>query len=262
LEFSWVTQLFQIMGFQLTNHLQVVCETDQQVVDSQLDPGMQSLVVKAVVQLNFQEGQFTMLYIDSLPDSQPPLVLAQLEQPKPQPERVLGLCYATPNAKGHDDFQGLSPDIWANRYFKRFENEIANTTGIIAVLTNPKHGTLVSIKNGVNYSYHPKEGYFGEDHASFLVEFEGKKVRVEYFFNVIDFITLGSEATDAFCNGKLMWKISALPTNETNFANLLNDAIDAFTGFGDLAGTTVGETTGLGLSAKITLESNAAGHGW
>lgn len=149
-----------------------------------------------------------MFYLDALPSDPQPLILAQLEQPVVQPERVLGLCYATPNAEGHDDFQSLSPDGWANRYIKRFEAQTITGTGQITILTKPTHGTLVSIKNGLNYSYYPQEGYFGEDHASFLVEFEGKKVRVEYFFNVIDFITLGSEATDAFCNGKLMWKIS------------------------------------------------------
>jgi hypothetical protein len=43
---------------------------------------------------------------------------------------------------------------------------------------------------------------------------------------------------------------------------LIASAQLTLTGFTDLASTAVGETTGQGLNAQITLDTNAAGHGW
>ena len=43
---------------------------------------------------------------------------------------------------------------------------------------------------------------------------------------------------------------------------LIANASQSLTGFSDLASTAVGETTGEGLTAQITLDTNAAGHNW
>ena len=43
---------------------------------------------------------------------------------------------------------------------------------------------------------------------------------------------------------------------------LIANASHSLTGFADLAATAIGETTGKGLTAQITLDTNSAGHGW
>ncbi|MFZ4528874.1 MAG: matrixin family metalloprotease, partial [Undibacterium curvum] len=47
-----------------------------------------------------------------------------------------------------------------------------------------------------------------------------------------------------------------------NLNAMLANASGSLTNFSDLAGTAVGQTTGQGKDAQITLDSNAAGHGW
>nr|WP_315483141.1 matrixin family metalloprotease [uncultured Undibacterium sp.] len=43
---------------------------------------------------------------------------------------------------------------------------------------------------------------------------------------------------------------------------MLANASYSINGFSDLTGSAVGETKGQGLNAQITLDTNAAGHGW
>ena len=47
-----------------------------------------------------------------------------------------------------------------------------------------------------------------------------------------------------------------------NLGALIASAHQTLTGFTDLPATALGQTTGEGTSAQITLDQNAAGHGW
>ena len=47
-----------------------------------------------------------------------------------------------------------------------------------------------------------------------------------------------------------------------NLSALIAGAQQSFTGFSNLPSTALGQTTGEGLSAQITLDTNAAGHNW
>ena len=69
---------------------------------------------------------------------------------------------------------------------------------------------------------------------------------------------------------ELKWKISSVPTSlesqqvlQNTYSNgLIGNATQAFNGFSDLYGTTLGEAIGTGPNAKITLDTDAAGYGW
>jgi Bacterial Ig domain len=257
------------LDFSATNPLlaEVSIVTSQKSSLDVLSLEMREVAEEAKKQLNLSEGDYTMFPLDLPPQAPQSFVIAAIEQAKQaqENERVIGYCHPVPNMTGnHDAFDSFPPTAMAMSYFKRYEQKTVNGQATITVLEQPKHGSLSSNSNDY-FLYAPAEGYFGKDQVTYLVEIGGYKVKVIQFIKVINKFTLGNTGYERNCaDTGTIWKISTTPTTnpETNFANLLNDAIDAFTGFRDLAGTTVGETTGLGLSAQITFDSNAAGHGW
>lgn len=141
----------------------------------------------------------------------------------------------------------------------------------VRILTKPKHGVLeiedhrLAVESSW-YRYRPKVGFEGTDRFVMQVEKSGIKVKIYYVIEV-----LGDEAAAGYCP-KERWKISSnLPTGTDDFSHwqttaslsaMLANASGSLTNFTDLTGTAVGETKGEGATAQITLDSNAAGHGW
>jgi hypothetical protein len=183
-------------------------------------------------------------------------------------KRALGICLPVNYRSGDPTYRDqVDPERAFRNYFYNYE-QIQIPKGyspVVELLSAPSHGEIVESRNtdgNIYRSYVPKVGFTGEDKAVFQVAYEGKIVKIIYVLKVTELPVGANGVDDKVCPEGFRWKISTTPTNETDFANLLNDANDAFTGFWDLAGTTVGETTGLGLSAQITFDSNAAGNGW
>ena len=100
------------------------------------------------------------------------------------------------------------------------------------------------------------------------MEVNGKQIKVVYFIQVLETSVLGNTGRMDACSdyGTNLWKISSLPTGTDSttitYSNLINSAVDAFKGFSDLPAGEVGNTTGEGANASITLDTNAAGYGW
>ena len=164
------------------------------------------------------------------------------------------------------------------------------------VIQSPMHGTL----NGSDFYYRPNPRFLGNDKIVYLVSGQGPdgkthSVKLTYFVKVIKDFTRKAYQSDltpevqqkmrlAFCGGRPeAWLISSglsdqgafpaviqsTPVQEitawqraSKLSALLANASQSLISFGDLLGTAVGETTGQGLSAQITLDTNAAGHGW
>lgn len=84
----------------------------------------------------------------------------------------------------------------------------------VSVLKRPTHGVLENGGDG-NYAYFPEKGYIGKDRATLLVEVGGKKVKMEYFFRVMqsipqDYETGPSKYEESKCPKKVrVWKISS-----------------------------------------------------
>jgi hypothetical protein len=144
----------------------------------------------------------------------------------------------------------------------------------VVLLEAPKYGHIVMMNeeevNRADYSifhFTPTPNYVGKDKAVFAVEYQGKRYRVD-----VELI-LVSSVMDEDCAARLI-KIkksaTVTPVSEASYPDLANwyqnlslqallaGAKDALTGFADLPGASLGQTTG----DKITLDTDAAGHTW
>ena len=166
-------------------------------------------------------------------------------------------------------------------------------TSTTRVLQQPSNGRLIfeadtyrgaSEETEDIYSYIPEDGYFGKDRAVFLVDINGQKVKVIYYFQVMDH-PIGNTGYEDLCKKGYEWKISATTPDGTpifsnedtavssagtytqapspllgNYSN--SDSPNITYSFTNLPGTAVGQTTGEGTAANILLDTNAAGRGW
>ncbi len=136
----------------------------------------------------------------------------------------------------------------------------ANTN--IYVTTPPAHGTIVQVnesakKAGV-YSYKGDGSYIGKD--TFVISVDtfskkGKKVTFNLKYNVSVVESITNEQYPSTCVGM---KFSSLSNSPVTFAWNSPNPVS----FANLGASSIGETLGNGLTAQITLDTNAAGHGW
>ena len=103
----------------------------------------------------------------------------------------------------------------------------------------------------------------------------GYRVKTIIFFHVLEGPLVGdtNDIYKTFCP-KIIRRISWDSSPDANASDLaawqragelsalIADASQSLTGFSDLASTALGQTTGTGLTAQITLDTNAAGHNW
>ena len=143
------------------------------------------------------------------------------------------------------------------------------TQAKVTVLEQPKYGVLKDLDEinrdmGPVYAYDVIEGTPNgtEDRAVFLVEIGGKRIKiVERFILTFNYESLKG------CNGKDYYirRISQV-VDETSISPYellqLSMAQGVDYRMASLQGTTLAETTGTGAESIITLDSDAAGHGW
>jgi Matrixin len=114
----------------------------------------------------------------------------------------------------------------------------------------------------------PTENYIGKDRAVFEVEANGKKYRVTVNFWVMATVFDDGLGGDTNCKQQKFGLNSDAPQNVSDWQRSadLSAFLAAASGvtysFTDLPATALGQTTGQGLSAQITLDTYAAGHGW
>ena len=142
-----------------------------------------------------------------------------------------------------------------------------------SVLQQPKHGTVGNVQTGSgDYGYkltarNPdgRASYQGWDKVVYQVEVKGQKFKV-----VVNLLSVGNadtiggqicERTRISLSGGSSGDVDAW-LRSAQLSALLSSASQSLTGFSDLPGTAVGETTGEGATAAITLDTTAAGHGW
>ncbi len=128
----------------------------------------------------------------------------------------------------------------------------------VTLVKAPTHGKVVLVDDSHAiawnwYHYTPQAGYVGQDRFVMQVDKNGVKVRIQYLIESMN----ADEPSIGYCDPET-WKISG---DNPNLANVLTVASQNLT-FADLTGGAVGETLGTGANAQITLDDNAAGHGW
>jgi hypothetical protein len=206
---------------------------------------------------------------------------------------TMGVCMVSPTlakmgigtASSHTNGLSLYPQGAALRRLPnvRFDGELqaAAEGAPVEIIQQPKHGVIVA-KDG-DYNYLPEQGYVGNDKVVFLVNgndkvvflvnIDGRIVKAVYYIKVVDTeLNSGSfhELYKKYCPKETDWQISStLPVIVSNYSfdtqqstnalsAVLTNAGLSHTGFADLAGSALGQTTGT----TITLDDNAAGYGW
>ena len=157
-------------------------------------------------------------------------------------------------------------------------------TGNHSILGRPKFpNEQIRFESNARYTYESKPGFIGGDQIIFSVTLNNTQFRVKVnivvkpggFDNLREFdcesfeVTRVSAATssaeyafdvlsneDASSLDLVQWQRSA------QLSTLIANARQSVAGFTDLPSTALGQTIGEGVTATITLDTNAAGHGW
>jgi hypothetical protein len=202
---------------------------------------------------------------------------------------VVGICRESRPSMGVE----IRPTYAASSYAYKYHRNNPKFKGVnfkdtengdipkVTILTKPKHGAveLVDKEYGSDtrnwYHYWPEEGYIGKDRFVMQVEKNGIKIRIYYVIEGL------SDEEPTTIMGRALycvpesWKISLAPETDTGTSNLttwqtqshlsalLAAASGVHTELADLPGAALGlHEGGSGWNARITLDSNAAGHGW
>lgn len=216
--------------------------------------------------------------------------------PAPLIASTIGSCslIQNPATQWASAENGNSPIGTVNNYFFLKEKREVGLTGKVQLVEAPAHGSLQRIPDYPEewaFRYLPQADYEGPDRATFLVEIAGQKVKLVYFFKVMNGVPGGTDGYDPYRDKKLCpkgayWKISstfdadgnatlttidyqgsAADSGSTPLSSWLAAAkLDAFVAdasnvsvtFADLASAALGSSSGN----SITLDTNAAGYNW
>ena len=219
---------------------------------------------------------FVMDIPPDMPAQSTPVVIAMASHDKKgaaKTDRTIGICHLIENQPDsmYSAVNGLSPVLAVKSYIWKQEHILIDKADLkdakVSILQKPKHGVLKDEGSGY-YGYNPSNlDYRGPDRATVLVEVAGRKVKVKYFFKVMQSVPGGTEGYKKYCPKGEVWKISLNPddpngsffTFEQNYS--IQNTLSSFQPeivFADLPGNAVGQTIGN----TITLDINAAGHGW
>jgi len=127
-------------------------------------------------------------------------------------DKVIGVCHLSENPYDPTSaVNAMNPSLAIRNYYRVEEHYKIEGQPSVSILQMPAHGTLEDVGKGY-FAYYPEKGYLGNDRASLLVEVGGKKVRMEYFFRVMQQVP-DQDGVDPYadnCPNKVrVWKISS-----------------------------------------------------
>jgi hypothetical protein len=188
-------------------------------------------------------------------------------------ERVMGICSPV------DNLWNDAPGEIARGYLMRYENKTLQelpplkSLNDIHIVRQAEHGRLILAEDSregyIVLTYIPDEGYLGKEQFEAVVFMGNDSVRIVYHLVVQSKATdqLSDSEFDKLCP-KVEWIISELSPEDynnpsswyraTSLQALLAGAQQALSGFADFSGAALAQTMG----ARITLDTDAAGHGW
>jgi hypothetical protein len=226
-----------------------------------------------------QEKGYLDMVIDLPPDQPPVIILAQTRQDSsPSAERAIGICrisenhpYSLARSEGIQlsfgaaavGYMGYYDNGNGSKYRSEEQREALRQAGAnakVTIIHPPLHGKLIN-KSEVSFAYFPEADYFGQDKIVALVDLtSGEQITVVFFINMVHHgIQESQESIREFCGSKgEFWKISLSPDPTNAISPLDNLNIS----FSDFSGSALAQITGSGSSAQITLDLDAAGHGW
>jgi hypothetical protein len=221
-----------------------------------------------------EELMFTM-DMPYVPPQETPIVLAQASAPAatPQPNYILNDCQETESTGNpRSAMRAVDPASMLSSYLY-WHDKARVQSGVpidlasiknITLLQGTTHGNLVAgISNTgrVAYRYDPTPNYVGNDQAVFLAEFEGKVYKIVLELHVFETV-FESDPNATTCPPPELIKVNGKPVSGSSGYDSGYSLNSLSVTFADLAGGAVGQTTGEGANAAITLDDNAAGYNW
>ncbi|MDR0716137.1 MAG: matrixin family metalloprotease [Azoarcus sp.] len=190
-------------------------------------------------------------------------------------EHVFGVCRpVTMNSFTTDAFGVMAQSYLMKRGKDPMEVDISKVSiKLISIVKQPEHGQFVMLEGEYGSAkYTPDKGYLGKDRVEVIVSVGDEIIRIVCDFVVqqkaTDSLELGGAEWNELCPKGIGWIISELSAEDypdlanwygaASLQSLLTGAKDALTGFTDLSGASLGQTTG----SQITLDADAASHGW
>jgi hypothetical protein len=130
-------------------------------------------------------------------------------------DRIIGVCGLVGNPMHDSALNSVAPTAAALIYFHNIGELLDVGSGVATVLSKPQHGTLKPNPDAPGgYLYLPGTHYFGPDRATFVVEIGNKRVRVEYFFKVLEGgVADGDYQDKELCPMGTLWKVSLHATD-------------------------------------------------
>ena len=134
-------------------------------------------------------------------------------------------------------------------------------------------GNEVNLGDTNSDSYEAQDMYVGKDKVTFMTELAGREIKVVHYIRATDKTVEIDNFQKIYKKYRPLrtWPMQgALESGENlvawqrsaNLSALIAEAQQSLTGFTDLPATALGQTTGAGATATITLDQNAAGHSW
>lgn len=200
--------------------------------------------------------------VPSVPVPHTPIVLAQAATPAtPQPDYLLKIC-AEKASTGDTRYvmNGINPAGGVKNFLQNRDKQYVDMAAIkITLLEGTKHGELEGelVSGILAFMYYPTEGYVGKDSAIFMAEFEGKRYKIIMELHVFD--VAPSEYQPSSCPEPQLIKVNGKPVSGSSGFDSSYSFGSLSVTFADLAGGAVGQATGEGAKATITLDT-AAGH--
>ena len=267
---------------EITNNLSTEAGADggTGLVSSVSVQGVANFIAQFKSDLNLQTGDVTMFTVDvpNLPLQYPSVLVAQSNQAMMEAarkEHAAGVCFAIDyNSTPNERSTLLSPDAYAVDYFKLYQKRDIAVPQLadIALVTQPKHGKVIYVKykDGLSYpEYVPDFGYVGDEKLVFRVKVDGTTVRLAYLLKVTKLGADVEGVQDFLCkkNGNF-WKIAFNPNDPSAGESVAQNPIQLISsiiGLDDISlkiSNLAAGTIGQALDHSITLDDNAAGHGW
>ena len=251
--------------------------------------GIPAWITEARADFEEQIGELDMLIMDAAPSPQAPYVWvahATKNSDKPK-QQVIGACSVTNIVESEQDNIGaaIGPAMSAVEYYYLFErrklkqgiegqpSEYPDPVGDVKLVRAPQHGRIGTREGDTTPRYFANAGFTGVDKYEFEVMVLGKPVRVIEYMNVVKYLQ-DTVTYQRVCGKRPYWRIAesgqpdpsssdyAAWQSSANLSALIAAAQQSLAGLTDLPSTALGQTTGEGTSAQITLDQNAAGHGW
>jgi hypothetical protein len=233
---------------------------------------IQDMALDLVKEWGLSENDMNMYFPVDLESTQPPMVMVAAADNKVSEKvvGVVGACAIADNS-GSFSFGSMAQGylVWRGKTLQEVDVSKVKIK-IVSIVRQPEHGRLF-IDDTDQYGsgfYYPDKGFIGKDRVEAIVSVGSDLVRVVYYFAVqskaVDNLTRSEEKK--LCP-KYSWIISGTSAKDSGLSTWDDKFVAMFPGFGkagfaSLDGAILAQTIGTGADAQITLDTNAAGHGW